>query len=412
MAWASERASKKARIAWLLSVLAVSWFATAEADIDVAVGTSDPALVFQNRVNDVRLRWSVNVSFKAPPNLRVDRVFSNQLVIGIPSGNGCAPLQAFPTTVSGTFQLNGAPPYGGAATLSEKVAIPPALVVAARRRGANVVALCRIFGESLSPSRFQARLELPIQSGGIGSNEFALSFIRMRFDDGAVNRVVAAGTQLGIHAEVQYDGRGLLRARWEVAEPGSTQGTPVYRPLLTVHRYLDGNGRAVLNGPLLPTHVSGLYLVRLRVLEPAIDGEGLILRYFVQGDGNRLPIPQRIVIKTPGPGARLGKGDSLEWSAVEGAAAYRIEYRGAEEGAFGTVVNRSADESPIQAGQLVAGGQSKAVFSPLVMERMKDGLGWWRVVAFDAEGRTIAASEWRRFWRGGGTGGGGNGGGP
>ncbi len=372
----------------------------ARADFLSVMGTATPAGVSQQQSTRVGLTWDIRVFFNGPPNSSVDQVGSTSLVVGIPSGGGCQPLETLQRTLQGSVQLSAQPPYDGAIRLTEQVEIRRALVVAARQQGANAVALCRTFQESLSPNTREARVLLPIRSGGIDSTDFALTYVRMRFDDGAVSRLVRTGTPLQVQAEVQYQGRGLLRAQWEVADPSTTRGEPLYRPLHSVHEYLSGDGRIVLRGPLLPTDLSGVHLVRLRILEPEIDAPGLVLRYFVQGGSNRLPSASAIRLKAPGPGVRLAPGDELAWEPVEGAAAYRLEFTTPGAGMDQAFAAPPAEEVKPEAGQLVPGEAGSAALSPMVFSRLSGGRGYWRVVALDESGRRIAASGWRPFLAG------------
>ncbi len=384
-------------IGGVAALLASAWCSGVRADFQSVTGSAAPSGVSMQQPSMVNLAWDVRVQFPFPPNAPVDQVGSSTLEIGIPSGAGCQPLQTLQRAISDTIQLAQAAPFNGSATLSEQVEISRALVAAARQRGANAIALCRTFQESLSVNTFDARVLLPIRSGGIDATDFALTYIRMRFDDGAVSRLVETGTPLRIDAEIQYQGRGLLRARWEVADPGSTRGAPLYRPLSTVHRYLTGDGRTVLQGPQLPTQLSGLHLVRLRILEPQIDAPGLVLRYFVQGGSNRLPADGAVELIAPPPGTRLDRGIELKWGTVPGAVAYRLEF----------LIDRAGVEDPLHwspdgsaspdAAQLVPGDRAHALLSRMVSSRIAGRTGHWRVVALGDEGRPIATSPWRPF---------------
>ena len=374
----------------------------ARADFQSVTATGDPNGVFQTRTNRITIRWAVRVQFPFPPNSSVDQVGSHSLVLGIPSGNGCQQLQVDQRTISGSITLQN---LQGSTVLTEEVTITPALVMAARKQGGNAIAFCRTFQESLSPNTYQARLTLPIRSGGIDNPELSLEYIRLRFDDGSVSRVVPTGAALLIHAEVRYSGRGLLRAVWEVADPATTRGTPVYRPLQHIQRNLSAGGRENLVSTLLPTQISGLHMVRLRVLQPAIEAPGLVLRYFVQGASNQLPGIGQVRLLRPAPGSVIGIGEKLEWAPVAGAAAYRVEFLGSEGGMETLPATPPSDEHQTTAAQLVPAKEAGATLSPSTLGRMGTETGFWRVVALDDSGRRLAVSEWRFFIRRGDGGG-------
>jgi hypothetical protein len=160
--------------------------------------------------------------------------------------------------------------------------------------------------------------------GGLAGPFEVLRF-ELNFDDGSTLRTIAPGAPLRAEATVSYSGTGELRAVWELADAGSTAGTPIFRPLRNVLRYLGASGRVRLQSPELPTAGSGLHLFRLRVVEPDTAFPLPTIRYFVMEEAGRGQAPQPLQLRGPGHLASLGDDTRFAWDLVEGASAYQIE---------------------------------------------------------------------------------------
>ena len=380
-----------------LVFLAGSLSGTAQADVTAASGSSVPGSVPLNRGVTLSLRWNLSLNYTVPPNNNPATVGSTSLDVGIATGNGCAPLQTQNRQLT-TQVTVGNIPYSTSTTLTETVSLPTALVVAARQQGANVLCVARQFVDTSSSVPATAVVRLPLQSGGIGSTSFSLNYIRVRFDDGTLSRIVERGEALSARARVRYQGRGLLRATWEVADPTSTLGEPSYRPLQTLHRRLAGGGETVLESPPLPTFLPGLHLVRLRVTEPAIGEHNLVLRYYVQQQ-EAGPPPAPLALLGPSEGTRIGDRERFHWEPVSGAVVYRLEFRPANRGFEPADGSPPPDDAPPTAALLLPGDRPEAELSRLVRDRLGPGPGYWRVAAYDANGGLVARSGWRRFLR-------------
>jgi hypothetical protein len=75
----------------------------------------------------------------------------------------------------------------------------------------------------------------------------------LAFDDGAVVRVVPLKSRLSAAAEVSYNGSGSFSGYWEVADPGSTSGTPIFRQLQSLSQGLGGAERVKVTSQNLTT---------------------------------------------------------------------------------------------------------------------------------------------------------------
>jgi hypothetical protein len=366
------------------------------AAVNTANGLATPgAIPLQDSIT-LNLRWTVGVSYNAPPNVNPVTIGANALDIGTLQGNTCTPLQTHSQPI--TTQLTVNPPLVTTITFNETLSLPPAIAMAARQLGANAICVRRTFGDDASVVTATATIGLPIQSGGIGSATFSLNHIQLRFDDEALSRIVTRGASLQARARVRYQGRGLLRVAWEVADPTSTLGTPVYRILHTIHRQLTGNGEAILESPPLPTLQPGLHLLRLRVIQPDIGQHRLILRYYVQGQRLQSQVPELFLL-SPESGQRLGPDTRFRWKPVANAVAYGIELTAAKSGFEAPADDLPDDDEQSTTGMLVPADQAEVSLSALVRNHLDERAWYWRVVAYGEQGRILARSQWRRLLR-------------
>jgi hypothetical protein len=151
---------------------------------------------------------------------------------------------------------------------AEGVSIPAAVLAEAIAGGVNRLFYRRTFTDGSGSS---LTISLPVNITGAGAAGFAVNYIGLRFDDDSVRRLAAPRSPLRARAVIRFSGTGQLRAVWEVADPSSASGSPVFRPLRVVRRPLFGGRAVTVESPPLPTDRKGLHLVRLRVLEPAFS---------------------------------------------------------------------------------------------------------------------------------------------
>lgn len=257
----------------------------------------------------------------------------------------------------------------------------------------------------------------------------ALLDVRLGFDGqapGAVLPVLARGVELQRYAaRILYNGSGELRGRWELVQPGDlppaeddllTEATlPVeqragqrrYRLLGRFQVQLQPGGELTLPGPDphgLRLESDGPYQILLRV-EASDDKEGQsqigggrtvasggvagfalpVLRFFVGAEASLAALarrdPLRVELVRPGVAEALpAAGPALfAWVDAEGAALHRLEVE---------ADGRRVLEAYVR--PLV--GQYRApvdLFNGAAVDRR------WRVVALDAQGRSLGQSDWR-----------------
>jgi hypothetical protein len=394
--------------AWVRSFPSVALLASllappaALADVNSATPTPGARPVALGQTTTLSLVW--NVLRDAAGNCG-NTVSSSQGLIRADSVNGPVMLTV-PTTLSQTRLCTGTPAQF---TFTESLFIPADVVQRAQRQGASSLFFVRVFGDVVGASAIGS-VVLPITSSAAAG--FSISREALQFDNGAPVRVLARREPLQAFAEIDYSGSGLLQAVWELAGPTSTTGEPIFRPLSQVREFVAPTGeKKVLKSPPLPTDAIGLYLVRLRITDPATSFEAPVIRYFV-GDGRpgrELP-PQPLTTYSPPPSAVLAGDTSFTWAPIAGAKAYQLQiYRLArdsgaalpslsgDDGADPREIARALARPPVT-GMLVAGKQTSTALSTAARMHLVPGQVYlWRVQAIGTDGAIIGESAPREL---------------
>lgn len=297
------------------------------------------------------------------------------------------------------------PGVGATVPLTEVVLVPASVIYRAYSLGDSGFLYTRTFTDS-SGGGFAMSVTLNITSSALSG--FSLTGMSLSFDNDAVVRVVHQKHKLSAKAVINSNGTGLLQGVWEVADPISTSAQPIYRPLLVVRQYLTGSNKQTFTSPVLPTELSGLYLVRFRVTDPVPGFEQPFLRYFVSSGkpGEAVPLlPIGLIL--PSPASLLMSDTMFAWEPIDGARAYQIElYARAMTDAdklpnLGEALSPTSQtlpDTPPVSGMLVAGNQTHAILSATARSHLKPGqIYLWRVLAIGEDGHVIGASSIREI---------------
>lgn len=291
-------------------------------------------------------------------------------------------------------------------SFSEALTVPAEVSRQAATRGARELSYVRQFSINGIPVtgvqtlRLSAPIPNAAQSLQEGSEVTASGLIvrrlALRFEDGAAVASVARAERLRALANIDYDRAGLLEAVWEVATPATTRGEPQFRRLDNVRQYLGAGQQASLRSPALPTDEPGLYLLRLRVVQPMLEQNDIVLRYQVSGasraGSERVPILNAMISQR----TVLDADTEFQWRRVRNAHAYQLElYDELPESAEPKQpdnVPAAFDASPTT-GLVVKGSAKRTRLSPAVLHQLlPEQTYYWRVVAVDASGIVLAAS--------------------
>ena len=291
--------------------------------------------------------------------------------------------------------------------LTETIAIPSSIIYQALRNGDRGFLFNRLFSDGQSSRSRDVILNITGGSGAL----LSLTRVSLRFDNGSVERVVRPATAMTVRAQVGFTGTGRLAGVWEVAWPGTSATQPIYQPLALVRLNLAG-GQTVIQSPRLPTTISGLYRIRLRLTDPALPEDRLpVLRYFVFGRyGEGLPGNIRLV--SPISPSAVGRGTVFQWHPVSGAHAYRLEIFPMPRAIVtdsGKLDKARVSRVPEAGAERVAGAVVRAgkgttpgltLGDTTILSRLRAGQRYlWRVLALDGKGRVIAVSTFGEIRR-------------
>jgi hypothetical protein len=368
------------------------------AGASVSPGTAN---LPQNRAATLTVNWVVTAAVGA----RVGAPAATQSpALLVTSPGGAVTLLQIPRPLQRTLVP------GTSASITETVQLSRSQVQAllrARDPSGNVYShfeLRRIFSDS--DNSVAAAVGL-YPTGGGGQGLLDIARLALYFDDMSTLRLVAQDEVLHALLEVQFAGAGQMRGVWEIADPASTMGEPVYRPLRTVRQTLVGNQALKLESPPLPTGREGMYLLRFTLTEPQTGFEPLFIRYAVTVRQGAQRPPENVRLRSPASGARIDQDTEFGWSAQAGASAYQLEIHAQpartaaddlpELGGTQPVPTPTVEGPPLT-GMLVTGDQPSTRLSQPVWQHLQPGRGyWWRIRAIGADGSVTGESPLAEF---------------
>jgi hypothetical protein len=325
----------------------------------------------------------------------------------------------------------------------ETLVIPSTVAEKALRSGLNQFFYCRVFSGSFGV----AANRVTCRQGSSAFAAFSIARVELFFENRRRETTIPLGTpDLKIFGDVSYNGSGIVRAVWEVAELGAsglasgrvnappttfnTQVDPnvlppahLYRTLHTITQYVGFGDRMLLTippTPPLPTTQPGTYAVNLRFVEPAVGFEIPVVTYFVKS--NEVTVRrQQIPVLAPSANSQLKRElFDLRWETTPGVAQYRVDVYPQETVAVPTApglfpsyrTNPVSDPTVFQRSPAeLSGDRTDAVVSALVpgsvtayrlrqphLERLQTGMSYgWRVRGLDAQGNVVAESALHSF---------------
>ncbi len=290
----------------------------------------------------------------------------------------------------------------------DSIIVPRDIAVRALKDGLSTLGYRRTFTPAGTSSTGAVLLSL----GSPSSSSFGISGEILSFDNGSSVRILPRNNAIHAQAELGYNGTGLLQAVWEIAEPATTSGTPIYRPLLQVSEYLTLGDTKTFKSPALPTTGIGLYLVRLRVIDPIVPFTTPAIRYFVAEGrvGKELP-PDPVGVTSPVPFALYAPDTLFAWESHKGTKVYQLEvYRtdrnpatelpdlgGGDRTPKPSDVAAALHQAPVT-GMLVPSNQTTTTLSANARQRLVPGRAYlWRVLAISEDGTVIGQSPMREM---------------
>lgn len=286
---------------------------------------------------------------------------------------------------------------------TETVTVPPHILQRAQKLGLPGLVYVRSFTDGLGDSVGFVLLAYasPAATG------FSVHRQALYYDDRAAIKIIDPGERLRATAEITFGGTGLLQGVWEIADPATTAGEPIFRTISSVRQHLAGE-TVKLESPLLPTDSTGVYLVRFRITDPAVTFDMPVIQYFVSA--RQGSAPRELVVHAPVPGAVLAADTAFSWQRVPNARAYQLLVYAASRTTAPYRPDAGAAESPAApsdlavaalkrapvTGVLVPAARTRATLAPATRAHLESGATYvWRVQAIDANGAVIAESPAR-----------------
>ncbi len=317
-----------------------------------------------------------------------------------------ATLSAIPRT----FNVVGAGPF----SFREVITLDPDLVRAWIDRGSTRLVLQRTFGDaagnSTSATVILTLSRSKLQATRRGAQDvFGVNALRLEFDTGNNTKVATADEEMRAALTVSYNGTGLLQGRWQIAEPGSSEGRPLYRTLAIVNTNLRAGQRSTLRSPALPTNRPGKYLLRFCVTnrfgaDPGGDTQcpnpTLVAHASYQVQGSIAGDVRRIAGMSPDRQS-VSAQTPFRWEPLAGARIYQLQIftLGAADA---DLLSSRAESDPVApefvGGMLLKAATTNTPLSESARNKLVPGHRYlWRVTAHDESGRMIGMSAESSF---------------
>lgn len=312
------------------------------------------------------------------------------------------------SVTSGLLTNTGSGPF----QYPENFVIDTATVRGWLNQGLTQVLLRREFSRTPTSSASSAFIKLSFSQSSLlsvrsSTEALAVHGLGLEFDNGNYSTLAELESRLQARLTVSFSGAGILDGRWQVAEPGSTEGVPLFRTLALVRQNLTGRQRAVLVSPELPTRRPGKYLVRFcvnnRELMADADTTGgqcnienlvVTATYHVQG-GEDSALGSVLGL-SPGQGP-VDADTVFSWQMVAGAQIYQMQIFELQAATAELASSREQPQvtTPVfVVGMVLPGAVTSTPMTDFIRTHLQPGKRYlWRITAHDASGRLIAGSE-------------------
>lgn len=365
--------------------------------IPTSTGTPSSRNVALDRGASVNITWRFTITGATSPATQVSSG-SYSIVSSIPTITVSKPLlQSFPSTPF---------PTNRTVIVAEAIFIPQNILYQIYKSGSTSFIIRRTFTDDTPASSGPVDVSLTLT--GSGASGFAINTVSLRFDDNSARRVVPRSSTLGVAVKMNYTGAGMCEAVWEIAEPTSTFGQPVFRPIYWIRQYQGGGGGETrITGPSLPTAQTGLHLIRLRFTAPMTEFSPPTIKYYVYDKGKRPRLAvDDLQLISPGAATSIGANTQFQWQRITGASSYRVEFYAEKTNPMtAQLPSMESDnkaqttiDEPLVSGIMVPGDKQSVTLPITAKKKLIQGRWYyWRVAAFDKNGARIAVSDPRKI---------------
>lgn len=234
------------------------------------------------------------------------------------------------------------------------------------------------------------------------SVNLSVNRLMLNFTDDSIVSFIEQGDRLQAELEVSYSGSGVLRGQWQISDPVSASGEPVYRTLMLVNATLTLPQRTTLISPDLPSDLLGRYYLRFCV--SALGNQTLTSQ-------SNSECPSELISTTVGyqvfpqkKTAALITGLSPNWQVATKITPFiwpEIQQVFVNQlQIFSQANNDMATKSEEQfiTGMLLPGDQSQTLLSDYVIQNLTPGQEYfWRIASYNKDGKLIARSQLTPF---------------
>lgn len=241
------------------------------------------------------------------------------------------------------------------------------------------------------------------------TRDLAINRLELRFPNKKTVAFVNHNAQLTAELQVSYQGIGLLRGFWQIADPAGPAGEIQFRNLSLFNRQLPANQLIEFSSPRLPTKLEGRYYLRfcavsvgqLRLPETAgaecpTEVISTVVGYQVFPSQLRLPVIRSLTTSKK----IVDRETRFLWSSVRKAAVYQLNILEFEESNFTPSVTEENIETTERfiTGVLLNSKELSTTLSAHNLSLLKPGSSYvWKVMAYDAQGNLLAKSRPAEF---------------
>lgn len=351
--------------------------------------------VYANQDNSLQLSWQVTTAAG-----HVNGVVSSAARILNPATG------AVLANLGAVLSAPGSGPF----LFSETLNLDPALLQNLLASNSPRLVVERIFADPIGGGSTRAYMTLLLSRSSLeavrtgGPGELTVQGLRLAFDTGNDQALVAESSALTAQLTLSYSGAGLLEGRWQLAEPGSTEALPLFRTLSLVRQQVAGSQRLVLESPTLPTARPGKYLLRFCVTnrnlapEGASDDPQCPVQEWVIDAGYQVQAQQGLLSLTGLTPSQqpVNAATPFRWPAVAGASVYQLQVFSLSPPLQPGPASQQASlsgEPQFVVGMVLPKATTEAPLSELVRSKLTPGQRYlWRITAHNAGGKMLAAS--------------------
>lgn len=280
--------------------------------------------------------------------------------------------------------------------ITETLRIPRSVLYKASKLGLTQLLYRRTFSDCPAPSpstacNTLAPISITFNLTGTTAGSFGISSYKLRFENDKTNQTIMPLDKLKAVAHIEATRTGTIKAVWEVATPSSTSGKPGYRVLRTEQRTLTSFAVNKIVSPVLPTDSTGIYLLRFRFLDPALEGDIPTIRYYVNSVAGKVLKPIRSL--NPENNAKLSLQTRFEWESIPGANTYKLEFI---EPPAGKDLDSKIEKYTPVTGFLLKAKRTEVKINKVILTYLKPGKTyWWHIIGLDIDGNATGTSPWR-----------------